>query len=202
MERRGVYRKGSAGHVRNVGSYRLSRQNFKKWRVPLTALLALMFVFGTAPVVGEEFQASLLTAEQTERFSQADPEELRKALLGALQTFVNDCDRFLLDECKTQGNRLMSQIASSPKGEVIKYIAAAENFASQFEPSVALHACKFDLGNVLVQNRGMEKNVEQFLEKYGDMLDPTQYGAFENHVHSGISELKKLVAFCESSLKK
>ena len=202
MERKGVYRKGSAGHVRNVGSYRLARQNFKKWRVPLTALLALMFVFGTAPVVGEEFQASLLTAEQTERFSQADSEELRKALLGAIKTFVADCDRFLLDECVTQGDRLMSQIVSSPKGEVIKYIAAAENFASQFEGSVALHACKFDLGNVLVQSKKTSGTVEEFLGKYGDMLDPVQYGAFENHLHSGISELKKLVEFCENSLGK
>ncbi len=200
MERRGVYRKGSAGHVRNVGAYRLARQNFKKWRVPLTALLALIFVFGTAPVVGEELQTSLLTAEQTQRFSQADPEGLRKALLEALKTFVKDCDRFLGDECKTQGDRLISQIAAAPKSDVQKFVAAAEKFASQFEETVALKACKFDLGNVFAQNKGMQKTVQEFLGKYGDMLDPAQYGAFENHVNSGISELKKLVEFCGDSL--
>lgn len=202
MERRGVYRKGSAGHVRNVGSYRLARQNFKKWRVPVTALLALVLVFGTAPMVGEDLQTSLLTVEQTQRFSQAEPEALRKALLGALRTFVNDCDRFLMDECKNEGNRLISQVASAAKSDVTKYVTAAEDFASQYEETVALKACKFDLGNVFTQSKLAQKTLKDFLEKYGDMIDPMEYSVAEGSINSAPGALQKLVSFCENKLAK
>ncbi len=202
MERRGVYRKGSAGHVRNVGAYRLARQNFKKWRVPVMALLGLMFVFGTAPMVGEEFQTSLLTVEQTQRFAEADPEALRKALLGALKTFTNDCHRFLMDECVNEGNRLISQIAGAAKSDTAKYVAAAEDFASLYEETVALKACKFDLGNVLAQSKLAQNTLNEFLEKYGDVLDSLEYSAAENSINSAPGALQELVNFCENKLAK
>lgn len=202
MERRGVYRKGSAGHVRNVGAYRLARQNFKKWRVPVTALLALVLVFGTAPMVGEDSQTSLLTVEQTQRFSQAEPEALRKALLGALRTFTDDCHRFLMDECVNEGNRLVSQVAGAGKADVTKYVAAAENFASQYEETVALKACKFDLGNVFAQSKSAQNTLKEFLEKYGDVLDPAEYSAAEGLLNAAPGALQKLVNSCENKLAK
>lgn len=63
MERKSSYNKGRQGHPRNVHSVSYSRHHFlKKFRLPLTAVFALMFVFGVAPIVGEHIESSVLTA--------------------------------------------------------------------------------------------------------------------------------------------
>lgn len=62
MERKSVYNKGRQGqHSRNISSFVLARQHFKKIRFPIMGLFAVLFVFGMAPIVGNEFQTSTLT---------------------------------------------------------------------------------------------------------------------------------------------
>lgn len=65
MEKKGVYNKGRTGHMRNGHNLEMNRHHFfKKFRLPITAVIAFMFVFGMAPIVGEELQGSVLTATQ------------------------------------------------------------------------------------------------------------------------------------------
>lgn len=63
MERKGVYRKGRAGHARNVSSFRVTREHIKKYRFPIGGMLALLLVLSAAPAVGDQFQTSVVSSE-------------------------------------------------------------------------------------------------------------------------------------------
>lgn len=150
MERRGVYRKGSAGHARSFNLYRLFRQrdhhsHNNKWRWPITAVLALMLVFGVAPSVGDEFnfQASVLTADKKQELLNAEPEALKKGLVNIIKSVVDDCARFKMNACVFEGNALMNDIAVET-GDAVKYISLAENFIIRFEADIEFNKCKFD----------------------------------------------------------
>lgn len=170
MERRGVYRKGSAGHVRNVGAYRMARQNFKKWRAPITAFLGLVFVFGTAPVVGENFQASLLTSPEVSAVLLKHPEEARKALIGPLAEFVKDCERFQLDACVSRGISLTPLLVNAAPEELSQVLSELERFESDFEPMIARSACKYDLRKLVSQERSSVQEIQEFFDRYGEVL--------------------------------
>lgn len=149
MERRGVYRKGSAGHARSVNLYRLFRQrnhHSKKWRWPITAVLALVLVFGLAPSVGDEFnfQASVLTLDQKQELLNAEPEALKKGLVNIIKSVVDDCSRFKMDACVLEGNALMNDIAVE-RADAVKYVSLTENFINRFETDIEFNKCKFDL---------------------------------------------------------
>lgn len=150
MERRGVYRKGSAGHARSINLYRLFRQrdhhsHNNKWRWPITAVLALMLVFGVAPNVGDEFnfQASILTADQKQELLNAEPEALKKGLVEIIKSVVDDCAKFKMEACVLEGNALMNEIAVET-GNPVKYVALAERFIDRFEADIEFNMCKFD----------------------------------------------------------
>lgn len=150
MERRGVYRKGSAGHARSINLYRLFRQrdhhnHSNKWRWPITAVLAIALVFGVAPSVGDEFnfQASILTMDQKQELLDAKPEVLKKELVGILKSVVDDCAKFKMDACVLEGNALMNDIAVE-RGDAVKYVDLAENFIGRFEMEIEFNECKFD----------------------------------------------------------
>lgn len=64
MERKGVYNKGRQGHARNARNAHGSlfpHQAFKKFRLPFVAVLAFMFVFGVAPMMGDKLETSVVT---------------------------------------------------------------------------------------------------------------------------------------------
>lgn len=148
MERRGVYRKGSAGHARSTNLYRLFRQrdhHSKKWRWSITAVLALVLVFGLAPSVGDEFnfQASVLTLDQKQELLNAEPEALKKGLVNIIKSVVDDCEKFKMDACVLEGNALMNEIAVET-GDPVKYVSFAENFINRFEADIEFNKCKFD----------------------------------------------------------
>lgn len=170
MERRGVYRKGSAGHVRNVGAYRMARQNFKKWRAPVAAFLGLLLVFGMAPVVGENFQTSLLTSPEVATVLQNHPEEARKALLGSLAEFLRDCERFQLDACVSRGKSLTASLVGASPEELGRVLTELEDFESAFEEMIATMACKYDLRKLVFQGRSSAREIQEFFDRYGETL--------------------------------
>lgn len=169
MERKGVYRKGRQGHVRNINSYQLFRQKFKKWRMPLTGLLALILVFGTAPIVGDEFQASLLIADDTPALVEQNPQQARKVLLNALNSFIKDCEKFRMTQCVEHGNALIKDVVNSGD-QLKKVLPAVEDFEQSFESELALNACKYDLRSVLVKTKSTKKELQKFLDRFGDLL--------------------------------
>lgn len=169
----------------------------------MIALMALVLVFGIAPVVGEvghEFEASLLTAEEQARVETADPVQFQKTLLSALKSFVDDCDRFKMKGCVEQGNRLISAVASAGVN-ASKYVAAAEEFASDYEEKVALNACKYDLGKAFVQAKATQRVFNDFVDKYGDVLDVSLYSPSAESLDSVNSALEKLVQHCGNQLQ-
>lgn len=174
MERRGCYRKGSAGHARSTNLYRLFRQrdhHDKKWRWPVTAVLALVLVFGVAPSVGEEFnfQASVLTADEVANLEQADNEQVKKALLDHVKSFVNECGEFKMSECAASGNDLISALVGSDDSKSL--IGDIENFENRFANTLAVNACKYKLRNAVSQLNLAAKLVDAFAENYGSDFD-------------------------------
>jgi hypothetical protein len=198
MERRGVYRKGSAGHVRNVSMYRLYMQHAKRWKVPFTALLALFIVFSAAPIVGDEYQASLLSVPEKASFETSKPTEVKKVLIDAVKSFTDDCGRFQMQECESAGNKLINDIALAADQDVTKYVPVAEDFAAKYENEVALSACKFDLGNALVQLKTTQDTLNTFFDQYGETLNKNE----SDFAIANVSALNALVDSCENQLVK
>lgn len=197
MDRSGIYRKGRQGHARNVNSYRLARQNFKKWRLPFTALLALLFVFGTAPLVGEDFEASLLTNEATVEAVAKNPEGARKVLLNALHEFLKDCERFLMTECSEEGKLLVRDIVNSGEN-LSSLLPKVSDFEERFEGEVALKACKFDLGKISVDARNQKRALDDFLKRYGETLGSESLGEAALAFQSSVESLNEFVDGCTS----
>lgn len=197
MERRGIYRKGSQGHARNISSYRLARQSFRKWRYPLTAFLALVFVFGTAPVVGDEFQASLLTNGETAGLVRQNPEKARKVILNLLHEFVKDCERFKIATCSEVGRLLVSDIVNSGD-RLSEVIPAVQDFEERFEEEVALKACKYDLGKLLLPAKSASRDIAKFFERYGEALDSGELNRNVAELGTSLQSLEHIVEFCAS----
>lgn len=197
MDRSGIYRKGRQGHARNINSYKLAREKFKKWRFPFTAFLALVIVFGTAPMVGEDFQASLLTNPETVNMVDKNPEDARKVLLGAFHDFLKDCERFLMTECVEEGKLLVHDIVNS--GDRLSFVLpAVEDFEERYEAAVALKACKFDLGKIAMDVRVNESVLQNFLKKYGETLGSEELFDRGETLKSSVAALNEFVDSCSS----
>jgi hypothetical protein len=197
MDRAGIYRKGRQGHARNVNSYKLAREKFKKWRLPFTAVLALLFVFGTAPIVGENFQASLLTNPETVNLVEKNPEGARKVLLSAFHDFLKDCERFLMTECIEEGKLLLHDIVNS--GERLSLVfPSVEDFEERYEAAVALKACKFDLGKIALDAKANESALQNFLKKYGETLGSKELFYRSEWLKSSVIALNEFVDSCAS----
>lgn len=197
MEKGGIYRKGRQGHARNVNTYKLSREKFKKWRLPFTAVLAILLVFGTAPIVGENFQASLLTHPETVDMVEKNPEAARKILLGALHDFLKDCERFLMTECTEKGKLLLHDIVNSGE-KLFLTLPAVEDFEERFEGEVALKACKFDLGKIGVEANLQKRALEDFLKRYGETLGSETLSKAASAFQSSVESLNQFVESCAS----
>lgn len=197
MEKGGIYRKGRQGHARNVNTYKLTREKFKKWRLPFTAALALLFVFGTAPIVGENFQASLLTNPETVNMVKKNPEAARKVLLGALHDFLKDCERFLMTECAENGKLLLHDIVNSGE-KLVLVLPAVEYFEERFEREVALKACKFDLGKIGVEANLQKRAFDDFLKRYGETLSSERLSEAAAAFQSSAENVNQFVDSCAS----
>lgn len=195
MERKGVYVKGRAGHVRNVGMYRLYMQKGKKWRGPLTAFVAVLLVFGLAPVVGDEFQASLLTNSGTEQEIRANPEQARKIMLNSLAEFINDCERFKMTECVFSGRALIKNVINSGD-RLLELLPAIEDYESSYEREIAVNACKFDLNGLVLKEKKLKKSVADFVERYGEALGVSSLIENVNKLSSAVTSLDELVSSC------
>lgn len=143
MERKGIYRKGSAGHARNIASYRVYREKIKKWRIPLTGLLALALVLTSVPSTGEKFQASVLTQEQAFGLSSFQPAQIRKIILNTLKSFIDDCKKYFMDQCVDEGRVLVRQLIAGEEKDVFSFVQPSENFFRRYERAIEDNRYKY-----------------------------------------------------------
>lgn len=195
MEKKGVYRKGGAGHVRNVNLYRLYRERYKKWRITITALLAFTLVFSMAPIVGDGFQASLLTADTTEDFINNHPEEAKKSILLALNDFVLDCEKYKMTQCVEIGHTLTRDVVNAGKN-LNKVLPALMDFEERFEGELAKNACRFDLRKAVSQVQSAQKALKDFTEKYGESYASPELLDNEKKLEEALAGLDKFVESC------
>ena len=195
MERRGVYRKGSQGHARNVSSYRLSRQNFKKWRVPLTGLLALLFVFGAAPVVGDEFQVSVLTDPETTQAISEKPEEAKKIFLDTVNTITKKCEEFKIKECPEFGRELLARVAKASAAELKSQYVNVLEFEKRFGDAVSAGVCRYEVPKVTAQLRSVEEQLETYGQQFAGAFESPQ---FERLLTLASALQEELAAFVDS----
>lgn len=196
MERKGVYRKGRAGHARNASSFRIYREHMKKWRVPFTALMALFVVFATAPAVGDELQTSLLTTGQVEEMHEIEPVEGRKLLLSMVDEFVKECEKFRVVACSEEGKKVSADIASASV-DLSLLVHAVEEFASRFEEQVAQMACRQSLAEVIAAGNEQQRTLSTFVEKYGDVLQAPSLEKQVTQLAEVNQALNAVVQYCE-----
>lgn len=195
MERRGVYRKGSAGHPRNVNSYQITRQKFKKWRFPLTALLAFALIFGTVPGTGEVFQTSLLTASEREALVTVAPEQARKTILNELRYFVDDCKKYKITECSEKGELVINDVVNSGD-DVLATLDGVEHFVAEFEGVVAQAVCKYELSAKVENAKALQKSVSDFTSRYGESFTNSQLTVGAADLNKAVSGLSAFVDSC------
>ncbi|MEK9132586.1 MAG: hypothetical protein AAB606_02680 [Patescibacteria group bacterium] len=195
MERRGVYRKGSAGHVRNASPYRLRMEHAKRFKFPIVGMLAIALIFGMAPLVGDEFQASLLTADQMNSISAENPQHVKKVLLDSLNSFVKDCSKYKIESCVKEGGELIHKVAVSGK-DVVGYVPLAESFASNYEQNLAIAFCKYDLGNSLITMKSVKEKFDELVTKYGDVFPESMLISPATNLAASMDDLNKLVHWC------
>lgn len=196
MERRGIYRKGSQGHARNISSFKYYRQHLKKWRLPLTLLFALILVFGVVPGVGDQFQTSVLT-EGGSAMAPQYAEQARKDLLGSLDSFVKDCARLGVYSCLSQGKNLLNDVAEN-KRDLMSLVSDAGKFEDSFMPQVARAACEFDLGNSLVSLTPLQQTIDSFFEHYGQAFAGANVGDQVRSLNAAIKNLHAFVKSCQA----
>lgn len=197
MERKSIYSKGRAGHVRNVSSYRLYMQHVKKWRIPFTAVLVIILVFGVAPVVGEEFQSSLLTAGEINSLADVEPAQAKKVLLNELNSFVDDCARFNMSECKEEGDKLIAEFVNprfeADARQMVKFVT---DFEGKYSKDIAYNACKFDLGNAVLRAKNLQGPIMDFMRKYGAELNSDDFSEASAAFSESLDRLDAFVEFC------
>lgn len=197
MERKGVYRKGRAGHVRNVNSYTVVRQHYKQWKLPFAALVALIAIFGTAPGAGDLFTASLLTNSSTYQDVATNPELARKALAEDLQTFVADCKRLSVSECVEPGNVILVDL-QNPAHAVSDVLPALEAFEARYEHQLAKAACRYDLGDVVAESVELQKQMTKFTDRFSAALGSSELAERVEAMHGAATELRTFVESCSS----
>ena len=195
MERRGIYRKGSAGHARNINTYQLYRQKYKKWRLPFAVLLAFTLIFGTVPGTGEIFQTSLLTANQKQELSQVKPELARKTILNELRVFVDSCKKYKIAECSEKGELVINDVVNSGDA-VLATLDGVENFVAQYEAEVARDACKFELSTQMTALQDAKKSVAEFLNRYFDVLPDASLKDGSKKLDEAVSSLGMFTDSC------
>ena len=196
MERKGVYNKGHAGHPRNVGMYRLFRQKFKKWRGPLTALIALAIMVGTAPMVGNELSASTLTASDIAAIAKTNLAEARAVLGNSLATFSAECGRLKIDACKNEASGLAKEIgvtssvaATAQKVEVLK---------TKFKPALAKAACVTDLAAAVANGNAVKVTVQKFEDQYGSAKENAPVAMHLEALKESMAGLELFVESCRA----
>lgn len=197
MDRKGIYRKGRAGHSRNINTYRLYRQNYKKWRLPFTAVLAFMLIFGLAPVVGEQFQTSLLTVQEASTYADANPQYAKKMLLDEVKSFTDSCAGFLMTQCENDGKALLTDMVNPNfSSDVRSLVSAVTNFEEKFLDELANNACKFDLGNAVTQVKPAQRAIQEVASKYPDSLGSAGLTDSINALNKAINGLDSFVESC------
>lgn len=198
MERRGVYRKGSAHHPRNINPYLLYRQHIKKWRLPVTVIVAILFVFGLAPRVGDNFQASVLSSEKNAAPSaEQSSADLRKTLMNGVKTIVSECDRFAMMQCKEEGSVLLAKLSQEDQSPE-QLQEAITGFIAQFQGQLAWNSCKFDLGQVVIDGRALTKKADQFVERYGIVIETPEALEQIKNFTAALDALELFVDGCEA----
>lgn len=196
MERKGAYNKGHEGHPRSGCSpYKIGRQKYKKWKAPFVSFMALLLVFGLAPLVGEQFQTSVLTSGETREFIKKDPIKAQKTLLNVMNDFVKDCDRFNMADCVVNGKAIIHDIVNA--GDNIEVVfTSVQRFSDRYEEAVVLNACKYDLGEITVNAKAVNYSLGAFLNKYGDSFDSAELSIHSTALKSTLGSLDKFVESC------
>lgn len=196
MERRGVYRKGSQHHPRNINPYLLYRQHLKKWRFPATLILALLFVFGLAPGAGDDFKTSVLSSEKNAPHTQSS-EQLRKTFMNGVKEVTSECDRFALTTCVQEGDALLAKLSQATESPQQQSHNVA-SFIARFQTELAWNSCKYDLGEAILSGHSFEKKTNAFLEHYGKVLETTEVQAELENFTQAVTALERFVEGCRS----
>lgn len=196
MERRGPYNKGHAGHPHNVGMYQVFRQKYKKWRGPLTALVAFSIMIGTAPVVGNELTASTLTASDIATLAETNLAAARTVLANSLSAFAKDCERLKVEACKDEVASLSKEIGTN--ADVAATAQKVETLKAKFEPALAKAACVTDLSDAVAKANVIKTTVQKFEANYGAAKENAPVATHLQILQESIVGLESFVESCRA----
>jgi len=121
-------------------------------------LVALVLVFGVAPLVGEEIQASILTKNSDVAF----PVDSKDAATQ-LGDFVDRCERLGLEECSKVGRAALANVGTSTFEEILE---THERLTQSYGKDLAQAACRFDLRAILFRARGLQVELDEYQKNY------------------------------------
>lgn len=195
MERNGVYRKGRMGHVRNINSFRLLQEKAKKWRTPLFTALTLLLVFGISPAVGDNFQASILTAPETQELLKENPDLARKNVIQYAQGIIKECDQYKLTACSQEGRKLLSDLANDTI-DTRSVFNAVVIFEEQTTHERAIAACRYAAPQYLQNMKDAQSKLATFADSYAVSLDLKTLNDTVQKLERDVSDVEAAVASC------
>lgn len=197
MERRGPYNKGKSGHVRNASTYRIFKEHYKKWKNPINGFLALILIFGLAPTVGKDIEASILTTPETTQMIQQDVEASKKSVIEYAHEIIKDCETYRMAACVSDGNALVNEI-STKEIDADTLVKKLEEFDDEYASDVAQSACRYDFQNALTEMRNAQKKLDAFGQKYGDQFIVDSFATRSTEVKNSVAAMEVFVKSCGS----
>lgn len=186
--------------MRNASPYRIDMQHHKqwarKWRYPLTALVAVLFILGTAPVVGDSLTASILTLPETKELIQSNPVEARKVLLDETFRFAKECKRLALNECSKRGGELADILADDTK-QLETTVKLLETFFGEFEPQLSRRLCIYDVGNLTAELKKQSAILGKFTHENEGAFEDSQLAEKAQELENLAADLQAFVEACK-----
>lgn len=161
----------------------------------MTGVLALVLVFGAAPIVGDEFQVSVLRDPETFQAIEQRPEEAKKIFLDVVNTLTKKCEEFKIQECPEFGRELLSRLAKSSAAELKSQYMNVLEFENKFGEAVAAGVCRYEVPKMSAQLLAVENQLEAYGQQFtGEFESPK----FERLVTLASALREELAAFVNS----
>ncbi len=192
MEHKGVYNKGSAGHVRNASTYRIIREKFKKWRGPTITAFVLVLAFGLSPYMGGDLQTSVLTSGETLQLVDKNPQEARKNVVSYQKDLITQCQTFQLTDCVEEGNQIMNAISNEAL-DVHIALSAVVDFEQKTLDARSKAACKYEAPKYVNDLKAAQSKLATFADSYSD-------SSSVNDIADQVKNLSEMITKLEATL--
>lgn len=172
--RHNPYKKGRAGHARNVNSYLIYRQKMKKWKYPFMATGVFLLFLLSFQVTGDALKTSVLDGLSSGApftFTKENFEVGKKTLVAFLKEELDNCEKVKLDECVREGKTLLHSVTQVLSPKVAQTLLdEVEAFDTRWAPKVSKKLCEKETSESLEKIQASLKTFQNSVRSHEQSL--------------------------------